>query len=176
MSCWFNGVRGEENSDAARAQMSEWIAGQRERFQRRSASPTSFQRAEGIVAYLRAHDLSIRRLVEALKTRSGASAVELVAIHQSGARDGASLMIKVVLADSQIDIGRMGFNIDLQSPDAGYVAVIYALGTALYDVEEMIVANRPPEELPEPELEPEPERVVVRKPVTEIEEAIAEFE
>ncbi len=165
-------VYGEENTEAARAQMAEWIEAQRRQFQNRAASPTSFQRAEGIVAYLRAHDLSIRKLVEALKTRSGASAVELVAIHQARAPQGQTFKMKVVLVDPVVEMNRMGFNVDLQSPAAGYVPVIYALGTALYDVEEMISTNSPAEELPEPE----GERVVTRRPVTEVEEAIQAFE
>ena len=66
----------------------------------------------------------------------------------------------------------MGLNVDLQSPEAGYVPVTYALGTALYYIEEIISANSPAEELPVPE----GERVVTRRTDTKLKETIQPFE
>ena len=62
--------------------------------------------------------------------------------------------MKVMLEGSQLDLGRMGYNVDLPSPDVGYITVIYGLGLALYEVHELLSVEVPPvpteEELPDP--------------------------
>jgi hypothetical protein len=119
-------------------QMTRWITKERERFDETRRESARSRMAEGIVAYLRAHDFSIRRLVEALKRRSGASAVELVVVHLVDSRGTSSFTLKVVLVDPQIEIGKQGFNVNLESPNASYTVVAYTLGVALYEVQELI--------------------------------------
>ncbi len=104
--------------------------------------------AEGIVAYLRAHDFSIHKLVEALKRRSGASDVELVVVHLRDAQDNPSFKLKVVLVDPEVEIGKQGFNVNLAAPNASYTVVAYALGLALYELQEIINRDSPAEDAP----------------------------
>jgi hypothetical protein len=130
-------ARTSDTSESAR-QLTRWIENERVRFDRTRREPARIRTAEGIVAYLRDHDFSIPKLVEDLKHRSGASAVELVAIHLRERPGAPSFKLKVVLVDANIDIGRQGFNIDLPSPEVGYATVAYALGVALYGVQEII--------------------------------------
>ena len=118
--------------------MTRWIERERERFDQTRRESTRSRMAEGIVAYLRAHDFSIHHLVEALKRRSGASEVELVVIHLLDPQGTPSFKLKVVLVDPQIEIGKQGFNVNLASPEASYTVVTYTLGVALYEVQEII--------------------------------------
>lgn len=146
-----------DTSESAR-QLTRWIENERVRFDRTRREPARIRTAEGIVAYVRDHDYSIPKLVEDLKHRSGASAVELVALHLRDRQGSPSFKLKVVLVDSSVDIGRQGFNIDLPSPEVGYATVAYALGVALYGVQEIIHSespggkdeNKATEELPAP--------------------------
>ena len=172
-----NAVTGDELNDVARTQMTDWIAAQRETFEQRRRDTISFRKAEGIVAYLRAYDFSIRRLVEALKDLSGATNVELVAIHRTAAQTEPDFKIKVVLTDAAVDLGRQGMNVDMQSATSGYVPVVYALGMALYDLQEIVNADQPAEQ-PPARLEelPEPVQIVVERPQIEIEAAIEDFD
>lgn len=144
------------NPDEMRPQMARWVEGQRRSFERGSIANKTYQRAEGIVAYLRAHDFSIPKLVAALKQRSGASSVVIAAIHQTNGDSNARFKLKVMLEDAHLDLGQMGYNVDLPSPDVGYITVIYALGFALYEVHELLSVEVPPappeeEQLPDPD-------------------------
>lgn len=155
------------------AQMTRWIENERQRFDQSRREPTRMRMAEGIVAYLRTHDFSIPNLVRALKRRSGASAVELVVIHLRDARGESSFKLKVVLVDPEIEIGKQGFNVNLPSPNASYTLVTYALGVALYEVQEIIHGDSSgddakenesiePLPVPEPVVRPAPEGVPAR--------------
>lgn len=126
-----------EANDAAE-RMTSWIESERKRFEQSRREAVRIRMAEGILAYLRAHDFSVTNLVEALKRRSGATDVELVAIHLLDDQNKASYKLKVVLVDSDVEIGKQGFNIRLRSPTANYAAVTYALGVALYELQEII--------------------------------------
>ena len=147
-----------EQPDAARANITNWIAGQRQQFDQGLRDVTRFRKAEGVTAYLRAHDFSVRRLVETLRERTGAEAIDLVAVHQVPRPAQSVFRLKVTPVRPALELGREGYNISLQSPEVGYVSVVYALGLALYEVEEIIAANQPAgestgpsaEELPEP--------------------------
>lgn len=145
--------------DQVRTQMTSWLEGERERFGELGGSSVRLRKAEGIVAYLRAHDFSIDALVKQLLKRSGATEVELVGVHLvRGARD-ASFQLKVVLPDETIGIGRQGYNVAIQSPDVTYTSVVYALGLALYEVHEVINSEPGTETPSEPGIEalPPPE-------------------
>lgn len=144
-------VLNDEPVEAAREEMSQWIEQRREQFEQRDAPALSTRKAEGIIAYLRAHDFSMRNLVAALLRRSGASAVEIVGIHRVSLANEPEFKIKVVLDDPKIDVRPGGINVDLASATAGYAQVIYALGLTLYEVHETISANQPPEQLPNPQ-------------------------
>lgn len=143
-------------------QMTRWIEQERERFDETRRESARGRMAEGIVAYLRAHDYDIHRLVEALKRRSGASQVELVVIHLVDARDTPSYKLKVQLVDPELEIGKQGFNVNLDAPAASYTVVAYALGVALYEVQELLhredsdEGETPPVESFEPLPVPEP--------------------
>lgn len=151
-------IESPENSDSSR-QMTRWIESERERFEQSRREPARMRMAEGVIAYLRAYDFDIRKLVGALKRRSGASEVELTVVHLLDRQGNPSFKLKVVLVDPEIEIGKQGFNIDLPSPNANYVVVTYAMGVALYGVQEIIHRessdetdeNRPIELLPLPE-------------------------
>ena len=90
------------------------------------------------IAYLRAHDFSISNLVEALKRRSGAEDVELVAVHLRDRNANSTYKLKVILIEPEIEMDKMGFNVKLRSSDVSYTAVTYALGVALYEVHEIL--------------------------------------
>jgi hypothetical protein len=148
-----------ESGDAS-AQMTRWIEGERARFEQSRREPARIRMAEGIIAYLRDHDFSVPKLVDALKHRSGASAVELVVVHLRDRQGSDSFKLKVVLVKPEIKVGKQGFNIDLPSPNANHTTVSYALGVALYGVQEIIhgaspgddaEGNRAIEQLPAPE-------------------------
>jgi hypothetical protein len=156
------------NVDDTALQMTHWITKERERFDETRRESARSRMAEGVVAYLRSHDFSIHQLVDALKRRSGASEVELVVIHLLDARGTPSYKIKVVLVEPQIEIGKQGFNVNLDSPNASYTVVTYALGVALYEVQEIIHRDRSGNEsdLPETiEPLPVPEPVDANQPV-----------
>ena len=155
MASLINAVNLDVDAETMRPQIAEWIANQREGFEQRNIRPQAFRRAEGIVAYLRAHDFNISQLVSALKRRSGAANVQIVAVHQVKDQDKSSFMLKVVLDEPEVDLGRMGYNVELGSAQTGYITVIYALGLALYEVHERINEGVPAddestEELPAP--------------------------
>ena len=140
----------DEPATPARSHMSRWIARQREQFNEGSLSATQFRKSEGVVAYLRAHGFSAERLVESIRERTGAKAVELVAIHRR-TQNESLYWLKVVPVKPKIELGRKGYNIEMATTEVGYVSVIYALGLALYEVEEVATENSPPEELPTPD-------------------------
>jgi hypothetical protein len=148
-----------ESTNSA-GQMTRWIEGERARFEQSRREPARIRMAEGIIAYLRDHDFNIQKLVEALKHRSGASDVELVAVHLRDRQGSQAFKLKVVLVRPQITVGKQGFNIDLPTANANYTTVAYALGVALYNVQEIIHGassgedteeNRAIEQLPAPE-------------------------
>jgi hypothetical protein len=149
------------------AQMTRWIESERQRFDQSRREVARMRMAEGIIAYLRTHDFSIPNLVRDLKHRSGASAVELVAIHLRDAQANSSFKLKVVLVDPKIDIAKQGFNVNLPSANASYTVVTYALGVALYEVHEIIHGG--PTEKPEEDksLEPLPVPEPLARPQTE---------
>ena len=119
-------------------QMARWIDQERQRFDTGARNTVRFRKAEGIVAYLRAHDFEVQRLVRALLTRTGADSVELVAVHLVDNAGVSSYKLKVVLPNDTIDIGKQGFNVVHSSPDVTYTGVAYALALALYEVHEVI--------------------------------------
>ncbi|MCG8450270.1 MAG: hypothetical protein MI725_11935 [Pirellulales bacterium] len=125
-------------ANEAADQMTRWIEQERKRFEQSRREVVRLRMAEGIIAYLRAHDFNVSNLVEALKRRSGASGVELVAVHLVDEKGTPSYKLKVVLIDSDVDVGKQGFNVRLRSPNASYSAVTYALGVALYELQETI--------------------------------------
>ncbi|MGD9722592.1 MAG: hypothetical protein AB7O59_14770 [Pirellulales bacterium] len=131
-------VLSSPDSGSSAQQMTRWIEEERKRFEQSRREPSRIRMAEGIIAYLRDHDFSIPKLVESLKQRSGASAVELVAIHLRDRQGNPSYKLKVVLVNPQITVNRQGFNIDLPSPNANYTTATYALGVAMYEVQEII--------------------------------------
>ncbi len=148
---------GESQAEEARRQMTRWITQERERFDKSGGNTARFRKAEGIVAYLRAHDFRVSKLVEALKKRSGASEIELVAVHLVNEAGENSYKLKVVPVDATIEIGKQGFNVDVQSPDVSYLSAVYALGLALYEIHEIINADSPADgQEGQQELEPLP--------------------
>lgn len=163
-------VLGPDQSGVTRQHIADWIADERANFEQRGVSPVRFRKAEGIVAYLRAHDFDVQELVAALKDRSGASDVEIVGIHQVDAGDDSTFQLKVVLVDPTLDIGKRGFNVKLSSSKAGYLSVVYALASALYDVEELIGTREPPETLPSPD------RTVDQDSPLDLDAAIRDFQ
>ena len=130
-------------------QMTRWITGERERFEQSRREAPRMRMAEGIIAYLRDHDFSVSKLVDDLKHRSGASDVELVVIHLRDRQGTSSFKLKVVLVDPTIEIDKQGFNVDLPAPKASYTVVAYALGVALYEVQE-IIHGPSPDDGPQP--------------------------
>jgi hypothetical protein len=156
-------VNDSPSADAAAKQMTAWITSERERFEQTRREAPRLGMAEGVIAYLRSNDFSIPRLVQDLKTRSGAREVELVVVHLRDPQGSPSYKLKVVLVDPQIEINKQGFNVDLQAPNANYTVVSYALGVALYNVQEINHSEAPKDEsqqppsvepLPVPEREP----------------------
>ena len=132
--------------DRSAEQMTRWIESERERFDETRREAPRARMAEGIVAYLRAHDFSIHNLVDALERRSGASDVELVVVHLLDAQGESSYKLKVVLVDPEVEIGKQGFNVNLAAPEASYTVVAYALGLALYELQEVLNRDSPEEE------------------------------
>lgn len=140
--------------------MTKWIEAERARFQQSRGEVVRIRMAEGITAYLRAHDFDVSNLVEALKRRSGARDVELVAIHLRDQQGASSFRLKVVLVDAEIPLGKQGVNVSLRSPRVSYSTAGYALAVALYEVHEILNqedANGGDEPTNEIELLPTPE-------------------
>ena len=126
--------KGEDTAD----RMTKWIESERDRFQQSRSEVVRIRMAEGITAYMRAHDFDVSNLVEALKRRSGATDVELVAIHLRDKQDESSFRLKVVLVDADISLGKQGINVSLRSPNVSYSTISYALAVALYEVHEIL--------------------------------------
>lgn len=153
-------VADDENSDQARAKMTQWIEQEREQFN--GYNPARFRRAEGTVAYLRAHDFKAKNLVAALLKRSAAQDVELVAVHLVDETAGDSFQLKVALPGHETNFDRQGFNISLQQETVSHTVVVYCLAVALYELHEIIntetsgddgdLTPSPIEELPAPEI------------------------
>ena len=138
-------------------QMTRWIESERSRFEQTRREAVRIRMAEGIIAYLRAHDFSISNLVEALKRRSGAVDVEVVAVHLRDEQSESSFQLKIILVNPDIEIGKQGFNVNLRSPNVSYAAVTYALGVALYEVHDLLNGDTPEEgESGQEEIEPLP--------------------
>ena len=135
---------------ASSRQMTAWIGSERERFEQSRREPARMRMAEGILAYLRTHDFSVSKLVDEIKHRSGAKEVELVVVHLRDRQGNPSFKLKVVLVDPTIEVGKQGFNVDLPSPEASYTVVTYALGVALYEVQEIIHRATSPEDESKP--------------------------
>ena len=144
------------DNSQVRGRMARWIEQERQRFDAGARNTVRFRKAEGIVAYLRAHDFDIHRLVGSLLTRTGASRVELVAVHLVDSAGVSSYKLKVVLPNDEIGIGKQGFNVVHSSPDVTYTGVVYALALALYEVHEIINAEEGDEPREGIELEPLP--------------------
>ena len=136
-------VNGPPTPEETARQMTEWIEAERSRFEQTRSEPVRIRMAEGINAYLRDHDFSISNLVEALKRRSGAEEVELVAVHLRDRNSKSTYKLKVILVEPEIEIGKQGFNVKLRSSDVSYSAVTYALGVALYEVHEILNVDEP---------------------------------
>ena len=79
--------------------------------------------------------------------------MQLVGIHRKKGEDDSQFSLKVILEDPTLDLGRKGYNVNLSSPEVGYVTVVYSLGLALYEVQELLSEESPVEELPQPPLE-----------------------
>jgi hypothetical protein len=135
---------------ASSRQMTAWVESERERFEQSRREPARMRMAEGIIAYLRTHDFSIPKLVDEIKHRSGAKNVELVVVHLRDRQGNPSFKLKVVLVDPTIEVGKQGFNVDLPAPEASYTVVTYALGVALYEVQEIIHRATSPDDKSKP--------------------------
>lgn len=150
---------GNADPELVRQQMGQWIEKQRKQFEQSGGNKVLYRKLEGVLAYLRAHDFEIPKLVSALKNRSGASDVQLVGVHLVDSTQQSSFKLKVVLRNPAIDIGRQGFNIDTRSPEVSELTTVFALGVALYEVHEILNDNdaaRDGSELEESDLEPIP--------------------
>lgn len=139
-------VQSEEPLETTRLRMLRWIQKEREQFDQRPGNGQRFRRAEGIIAYLRSHDFSIRSLVEELKKRSAARDIELIAVHLVGSNANDEYRIKVRLIDALPSVNDHGYQVDLRSPEINHVGAVYALGVALYEVHESINSEVPAEE------------------------------
>lgn len=150
---------------SVRSTMSKWIEDERERFSRSgSAGARRIRVAEGVTAYIRAYDYDASQLINALLRRSGASDVEVAAIHLIDQGGRPSFKLKVMLPRDQIEIGKQGFDVTLNSAQVSHVSIVYALGLALYEVHEILEAQSTgepiedsgAEQLPVPEPLPTP--------------------
>lgn len=145
-----------DTSDSAR-QMTRWLDSERERFDQTRNEAPRLRMAEGVVAYLRAHDFSIEKLVEAIKRRAGTAEVELVVVHLRDRQGNSSFKLKIVPIDAGVALDRQGFNVNLPAPKASYTIVAYALAVALYEVEEIINRDSSQEGAPQNDsIEPPP--------------------
>lgn len=155
----LSAVNNPTDPEKLRKQLARWLTDERHQFDR-TGDRRDFRRSEGITAYLRAYDFDMSQLVRELKERSGASDVELVAVHLVDETGQSSFKLKVVLVGAGEEFGQQSFNVDIRSPEASGISVVFALGRALYDVHEII--NMEDEQTGderaegEPELEPIP--------------------
>ena len=124
--------------DEVQARMARWIEAERNRGPEVNQSTVRIRKAEGIVAYMRAHDFEIDQLVKALLKRSRAQDVEVVAVHLVDGAGTSEFKLKIVLPYDEIGIDKQGFNVVLASPNVTYTSVAYALAMALYEVHEVI--------------------------------------
>ncbi|MGI9429557.1 MAG: hypothetical protein ACR2NM_12920 [Bythopirellula sp.] len=130
------------DSQSVRSTMSTWIEQEREHFRRSgSAGGQMIRIAEGVTAYIRAYDYDANQLVSALLRRSGASEVEVAAMHLIDTAGKSSYKLKVMLPSDQIDIDRQGVDVALNSAKVSHVSIVYALALALYEVHEIIEAR-----------------------------------
>ena len=127
--------------DGLRSRMATWIDEERAKFDEAGRNAVRMRKAEGIVAYMRAHDFSVSKLVDELLKRSGAQDVELVVVHLLDDTGTSSFMLKVILPNDRIKIGKQGFNVVLGSSNVTHTSVLYALARALYEVHETINDN-----------------------------------
>ena len=155
-------VGGDAEPKGVRRQITRWLDEQRRRFDQTGMNKLVFRKSEGITAYLRSHEFSISTLVDSLKKLSGASDVELVAVHLVDKAGSSSYLLKVILVAPTIDVGQQGFNVDIRTPQVTGISVVFALGVALYEVQEIINQepsedaaedDQPIEPLPLPELQ-----------------------
>ena len=158
-------VASSPESEGSAQLMTDWLERERSRIDQSRREPLRALMAEGISAYLRAHDYGVANLVGALKRRTGATEVEVVGVHLRDAQARSSFKLKVILVNPELEIGKQGFNVRLPSDQVGYTSVAYALGVALYHVHDLLNAENEedyPEMLeqietlpvPEPELRP----------------------
>ncbi len=124
--------------DEVQSRMARWIEAERNRTAEVNRNTVRIRKAEGIVAYMRAHDFKIDQLVEALLKRSLAQDVEVVAVHLVDGAGNSEFKLKIVLPYDEIGIDAQGFNVVLASPNVTYTSVVYALAMALYEVHEII--------------------------------------
>lgn len=118
--------------------MARWIEAERNRSPDNGRSTVRVRKAEGIVAYMRAHDFEIDQLVQALLKRTHAQDVEVVAVHLVDGAGNSEYKLKIILPYDEIGIDKQGFNVVLASPRVTYTSVVYALAMALYEVHEII--------------------------------------
>jgi hypothetical protein len=146
---------------ASSAEMTRWIEAERQRFEQSRREAVRIRMAEAVIAYLRDHDFDVPKLVEAIKRRSGASEVEIVAVHLRDRQRNSSFKLKVILVDPAIPLDKQGFNIDLPSANVSYTTVAYALGVALYEIQEIVYGDTPSDQRPPNDTEqlPAPEPV-----------------
>ena len=145
--------------EQVQARMARWIEAERNRAPEANRSTVRIRKAEGIVAYMRAHDFEIDQLVNALLKRSRAQDVEVVAVHLVDGAGNSEFKLKIVLPYDEVGIDKQGFNVVLASQNVTYTSVVYALAMALYEVHEII--NVDSGEAPE---EPEGEMEVLPSP------------
>ena len=132
------GAREEADLEQVRVQMARWLDDERGRLAGGRGNVVRLQKAEGIGAYMRAHEFRMDQLVEALLKHSGASGVEIAAVHLVREGGNSTFQLKVMLPGETIGIGGQGFNVAFGSPDMTYTGVVYALALALYEVHEII--------------------------------------
>jgi hypothetical protein len=68
--------------------------------------------------------------------------------YETQPRPASAFKLKVVLVEPVVEIGKQGFNVNLAAPKASYTVVAYALGLALYEVQEIINRDASDEEPP----------------------------
>ena len=145
------------DSQAVRATMSRWIEAERERIRQAGVGAgTRIRVAEGVTAYMRAYDFEVSQLIAALLRRSGASEVQVAAVHLLDETGNASYKLKVMLPGDQIGIDRQGINVVLSSPTVGDGSLVYALALALYEVHELLESQSTGQPPPGREAEPLP--------------------
>lgn len=150
------------DSQKVRATMSKWIEAERDRFGNTgSRSEQRIRVAEGVTAYMRAHDFDAGQLIAALLRRSGATDVEVAAVHLVDRNGKSTYKLKVMLPGNEIAMERQGVDVLLNSPNVSHDGVVYALALALFETHEIIEAQSTGEPMPDTDAEqlpiPEPE-------------------